>query len=47
MLRLPAFVRVPREVRFAQSLPKTGSGKIDRKNVAAHFNELGLASSAR
>jgi long-chain acyl-CoA synthetase len=46
-LKFLPLVRVPREVRFAQSLPKTDSGKIDRKNVAAHFNELGLASSAR
>jgi long-chain acyl-CoA synthetase len=36
-------VRVPREVRFSDSLPKTGSGKIDRSSLAAHFHEIGLA----
>jgi long-chain acyl-CoA synthetase len=46
-LKFLPLVRVPREVCFVQSLPKTDSGKIDRKSVAAHFNELGRANSAR
>jgi len=36
-------VRVPREVRFSNGLPKTGSGKTDRSSLEAHFHEIGLA----
>ncbi len=35
-------VRVPREIRLSESLPKTGSGKIARSGLAAHFHALGL-----
>jgi long-chain acyl-CoA synthetase len=44
--RLP-LVRTPREIRFTASLPKTESGKIDRRGVAARFRELGQARAAR
>lgn len=37
-------VRVPREIRFCDSLPKTGSGKIERKRLASHFNEINLVN---
>jgi acyl-CoA synthetase (AMP-forming)/AMP-acid ligase II len=30
-------VRAPREIRFAQHLPKTESGKIDRRHIQEHF----------
>src|ERR1044071_42643 len=46
LTRLP-LVRAPREIRFTESLPKTDSGKIDRRGVAAHFRELGRAHIAR
>jgi long-chain acyl-CoA synthetase len=35
-------VRVPREVRISDGLPKTGSGKTDRNRLAKHFDEIGL-----
>ncbi len=44
--RLP-LVRAPREIRFTESLPKTDSGKIDRRGVAARFKELSRANAAR
>ena len=40
-------VRVPREVRFSDGLPKTGSGKTDRNSLATHFHEIGLAKNVR
>ncbi|HEY1528401.1 MAG TPA: class I adenylate-forming enzyme family protein [Candidatus Angelobacter sp.] len=46
-LKLLPLVRTPREIRFTQGLPKTESGKIDRRGVVAHFNELGRANAAR
>ena len=46
LTQLP-LVRAPREIRFTQSLPKTDSGKIDRRGVAAHFRELSRANAAR
>jgi long-chain acyl-CoA synthetase len=46
-LKLLPLVRVPREIRFTESLPKTESGKIDRPGVAAHFRKLGKAKAAR
>jgi len=36
-------VRIPREVRFSERLPKTASGKTDRSGLVAHFQEIGLA----
>jgi long-chain acyl-CoA synthetase len=46
-LKLLPLVRTPREIRFTQSLPKTESGKIDRRGVTAHFKELARANIAR
>jgi acyl-CoA synthetase (AMP-forming)/AMP-acid ligase II len=46
-LKLLPLVRTPREIRFTQGLPKTESGKIDRRGVEGHFNELGRANAAR
>jgi fatty-acyl-CoA synthase len=34
-------VRIPREMRFSEGLPKTGSGKIARASLEAHFHGLG------
>ena len=45
-LKLLPLVRTPREIRFTQSLPKTESGKIDRRGVVAHFNDLARANIA-
>ena len=36
-------VRIPRELRFSERLPKTASGKTDRSGLVAHFQEIGLA----
>lgn len=35
-------VRVPREIRFFDSLPKTGSGKLERNKLVSHFIEPNL-----
>jgi long-chain acyl-CoA synthetase len=45
-LKLLPLVRTPREIRFTHNLPKTESGKIDRRGVVAHFNELRRLSLA-
>jgi long-chain acyl-CoA synthetase len=45
-LKTLPLVRAPREIRFAQGLPKTESGKIDRRAVKARFNELDRTSAA-
>jgi long-chain acyl-CoA synthetase len=42
-LQFLPLVRVPREIRFSDGLPKTSSGKTDRSRLAAHFHEIGLA----
>jgi acyl-CoA synthetase (AMP-forming)/AMP-acid ligase II len=42
-LKFLPLVRIPREIRFSHGLPKTESGKINRQDVVAHFNELGTA----
>ena len=39
LLSLP-LVRAPREIRFADYLPKTESGKIDRLHLQEYFNDL-------
>ena len=39
-LKLLPAVRAPHEIRFTQSLPRTESGKIDRRGVVAQFNKL-------
>jgi acyl-CoA synthetase (AMP-forming)/AMP-acid ligase II len=36
-LRSLPLVRAPREIRFAEHLPKTESGKIDRRHIQEHF----------
>lgn len=46
-LKFLPLVRTPREIRLADRLPKTESGKIDRRGVAALFNELGAANAAK
>ena len=45
-LKLLPAARTPREIRFPQSLPRTESGKIDRRGVVAQFNKLRRASAA-
>ncbi|MBI1849660.1 MAG: acyl--CoA ligase [Planctomycetes bacterium] len=35
-LKVLPFVRAPREVRFVDQLPKTASGKVDRRQLAKH-----------
>jgi len=45
-LKFLPLVRAPREILFTQGLPKTESGKIDRRGVVAHFNELRRANAA-
>jgi long-chain acyl-CoA synthetase len=42
-LKFLPLVRIPREVRFSQGLPKTASGKTDRTLLTAHFEEIGAA----
>ena len=44
-LKCLPLVRVPREVRFSDGLPKTASGKTERSRLAAHFHEIGLAKT--
>jgi long-chain acyl-CoA synthetase len=39
-LRSLPLVRAPREIRFAEQLPKTESGKIDRGHLRECFNDL-------
>jgi long-chain acyl-CoA synthetase len=39
-LRSLPLVRAPREIRFADHLPKTESGKIDRRHLQEYFNDL-------
>jgi acyl-coenzyme A synthetase/AMP-(fatty) acid ligase len=39
-LRSLPLVRAPREIRFAEHLPKTESGKIDRRHLQEYFNDL-------
>lgn len=46
-LRFLPLVRVPREVRFSRGLPKTTSGKIDRRSLPMHFDEIGLTTSTQ
>jgi acyl-CoA synthetase (AMP-forming)/AMP-acid ligase II len=45
-LKLLPEIRTPREILFTESLPKTESGKIDRRGVAATFREPGRANAA-
>lgn len=45
-LKFLPLVRTPREIRLAERLPKTESGKIDRRGVVALFHELGAAKAA-
>jgi acyl-CoA synthetase (AMP-forming)/AMP-acid ligase II len=45
-LKFLPLVRAPREILFTRGLPKTESGKIDRRGVVAHFNELRRAKAA-
>ncbi|HEX7959790.1 MAG TPA: class I adenylate-forming enzyme family protein [Terriglobales bacterium] len=45
-LKMLPLVRTPREIRFSHELPKTESGKIDRRAAAARFIELGDARKA-
>jgi long-chain acyl-CoA synthetase len=45
-LKLLPLVRAPREILFTQGLPKTESGKIDRRGVVAHFYELRRSKAA-
>jgi long-chain acyl-CoA synthetase len=42
-LKSLSLVRVPREIRFSDALPKTSTGKTDRGGLAAHFHEIGVA----
>jgi acyl-CoA synthetase (AMP-forming)/AMP-acid ligase II len=42
-LKFLPMVRVPREIRVAEHLPKTASGKIDRGNLPAHFRATAAA----
>jgi len=35
-------VRVPREIRFSDGLPKTSSGKLSRSTLKTHFFDIGL-----
>lgn len=42
-LKFLPLVRVPREIRFSEGLPKTASGKTNRGVLPAHFREIGLA----
>lgn len=46
-LKFLPLVRTPREIRFADRLPKTESGKIDRRAALTLFHELSMANSAR
>jgi len=39
-LKFLPLVRVPREIRFTDVLPKTGSGKVDRRSLLAEFQNL-------
>jgi long-chain acyl-CoA synthetase len=45
-LKLLPLVRTPREIRFTEGLPKTESGKIDRRALLALFRDLGRAKRA-
>jgi len=44
-LQFLPLVRTPREIRIAARLPKTESGKIDRRRVEEHFQELAMAKA--
>jgi long-chain acyl-CoA synthetase len=44
-LRSLPLVRTPREIRFSDALPKTESGKIDRRSVKDQYSELALAKA--
>lgn len=46
-LKFLPLVRVPREIRFTDALPKTGSGKVDRRGLLAEFQNLHQASQRR
>jgi long-chain acyl-CoA synthetase len=46
-LKVLPLVRVPREIRLSEALPKTGSGKIERGSLVAHFHALGLNKPAQ
>jgi acyl-CoA synthetase (AMP-forming)/AMP-acid ligase II len=37
-------VRVPREIRFCDGLPKTTTGKIDRRALSSHFHDHSLTA---
>jgi acyl-CoA synthetase (AMP-forming)/AMP-acid ligase II len=39
-LKFLPLVRVPREIHPSEGLPKTASGKIDRRALAAHFRDI-------
>jgi acyl-coenzyme A synthetase/AMP-(fatty) acid ligase len=40
-----SFVRVPRELRLVDGLPKTGSGKVNRGGLAALYASLAAAET--
>jgi long-chain acyl-CoA synthetase len=46
-LKFLPLVRAPREIRLAESLPKTESGKIERRGVLTLFHELAVAHAGK
>jgi acyl-coenzyme A synthetase/AMP-(fatty) acid ligase len=38
-------VRVPREIRFCDGLPKTTTGKIDRRALSSHFRDHSISAA--
>jgi len=40
-------VRVPREIRISEGLPKTASGKTDRATLLTHFSQIPVLTKSR